>query len=373
MPDTSHFSKPPLPTWKWATVLGLLAAVIAGAATSTPTFPSNPPADDLTLDSTSPAAIAATVVPTPTLGVRKAGFFDASVQPQIEIANARNREAAHRCVHRINQVMQRYRNGIAPFVKDLTSLSTRLGIAKRMPAAWWYSDERVQTYVRQKFERHLFSQTSFSRDIAEVLAQFKLDVDANQNLLLSEVQASLSTSDLPGVAIDDYQPFFAAVSSDFVTFSKNQSLASVSNFATVMVASEVGSQVFVRLVGGLLARFAVSASLGAAAGGGATAGGTAIGAGAGTLAGPVGAVVGFGIGLAVGLVIDWWMTERFEDQLTKQMTAYLDQVDRALTSDHPHGLTHTLPEVCNLLQDAYRERFFSQIVTPETLSPLAVP
>ncbi|TWT50789.1 hypothetical protein Pla22_35320 [Rubripirellula amarantea] len=353
-----------LATWKLATVIGLLAAASVGLATLL-SDRRDVSQTRRSVDSAPAAPVAVTVEPPQaSLAVRKAAFFDESVEPQIQITDQKNREAAERCLARLRGVIAGYRSSITPFVEDLTSLSTRLGIARRMPGSWWHSDDRIEVYVRNKFESHLFSQQSFSHDIASELIQFKIDVDANQNLLLSEVRAALDTSDLPDVSIDEYEPFFAAVSSDFVAYSQDQGITSVANFATVMVASEVGGQVFVRLVGGLLTRFAVSASLGAAASGGATVGGSTVGAGAGTLGGPVGAVVGFGVGLAVGLVIDWWMTDRFEQQLTTQMNAYLDQVEQAIMTDHPHGLSQTLPEVCHVLKDAYRERFYAQLVTP---------
>lgn len=294
--------------------------------------------------------------------VHRAAFFDVSVQPAIEMAEVRNREAADRCIRRIGEAFDRYREGVDPFVSDLTSLSTRMGIVRRMPSAWWYSDSRTEDYISTKFEQHLFSEVSLTEDIAGVLDQFSQDIDANQRRMLTEVQASLSTSDLPSIKLSGYRHFFTAVADDLVRFGEASGTSSVANFAAVMVASEVGSQVFVRLTAGLLSRFALSAAVGAATTGTASAGGAATGAGAGTLAGPVGTVVGLGVGLAVGLVIDWWMTEKFQQQMSIEMNDYLSGVEAAILDDSESGLKAKLPQACDSLTTAYRERFYQQIV-----------
>lgn len=331
--------------------------------------------------------------PVATAAVQQAAFFDSAVQPAIEVADSRNREAADRCVERLRDVMDGYRAGVYPFVDDLTSLSTRFGIVKRMPGNWWKGDKRIDAFIREKFERHLFSEQQMTSDIVGVLNQFRDEVDSNQRRMLVEVRAALTTADLPDVTIDQYAPFFEGVAKDLMEYSEQSGMASVNNFAAILVASEVGAQVFIRVVGGLLGRFAVSAAIGAAASGGAAAGGSAAGAGAGTLAGPVGTVVGFGIGLAVGVMIDWWMTERFEAQMTSKMNGHLNQVQLAILgesiagidvepnasattletdaidsvskTDFKEGLIHTLPRVCDSLLQAYRERFYEQIVKIE--------
>ncbi|MCG8652825.1 MAG: hypothetical protein MI861_23500, partial [Pirellulales bacterium] len=135
------------------------------------------------------------------------------------------------------------------------------------------------------------------------------------------------------------------------------------------------------VVAGLLSRFGSAAAVSAVAGAGATAGATATGAGGGSLAGPVGTAVGLGVGLAVGLIIDWWMTDRFQSEMTLQMNGYLKSLEKAILEGSPEpgrqagvtpsrsatqqGLIGALPELCDGLTAAYRQRFFEQIVTGE--------
>ncbi|MGI9471286.1 MAG: hypothetical protein ACR2NZ_07145 [Rubripirellula sp.] len=315
----------------------------------------------------------------PPRDVLRAKFFDQHVVPAIEETDALNREAAERCVVRLARVIDRYRQQVVPFVEDLTSISTRLGIMKRMPGGWWSEDGRVETYVAEKFEAHLFSEQSLMRDVAEVLEQFRVEVDINQKRMLASVQASLDTADLPEVSVEEYERFFASVAKQLSSYSAEQGRSSVYNAVTVLVISEAGSYAAITIVSGLLARFGAMAATSAVAAGGATAGASAAGAGGGSLAGPVGTAVGLGVGLVIGLAIDWWMTERFEDELTLQMSDYLDTLEETILYGAPssqdsdstettQGISDALPLVCDQLKLAYRERFFEQIVLVEPSS-----
>ncbi len=322
--------------------------------------------------------------------VQRALFFDTQVEPRIDETDRRNRQAADRCIERLHQLLRGYHDGIEPFVEDLTSISTRLGIVRRMPGNWWQGDKRIEAYVQQKFQRHLFSEVDLLRDVSEVLEDFRQEVDANQKRLLISVRASLDTADLPEVLIDEYQPFFEAVARRLRGYSAQQGTTSVYNALTVLIISEAGSYAAISVVAGLLARFGSAAAVSAAAGLGATAGATATGAGGGSLVGPVGTVVGLGVGLAVGLIIDWWMTDRFEAEMVEQMSAYLDSLENAILqgpvrpsdtlrrsdvsapvdpssgqSLPQRGLVDALPALCDALVAAYRERFYEQIVTGE--------
>lgn len=312
--------------------------------------------------------------------VVRAAFFDAQVQPQIQATDALNRKAADRCIKRLEAIIDGYREGVEPFTEDLTSVSTRLGIVRRLPGNWWKGDKRVERFVEEKFEKHLFSKESLTEDVAGALNGFRDEVDANQKRMLTSIQASLDTADLPEVELEAYEPFFEAVATNLKTFSAEQGTSSVHSGLSVLVASEAGTLVTMSVVSGLLTRFGPAAAASAAAGAGATAGTTAAGGSGGSLAGPAGTVVGLGIGLAVGLGIDWWMTGKFQEQMTTQMNEYLDSLQHQLlhgstTSNDgtsvaslapEGGITEGMPLVCDRLSAAYRDRFFQQIVTMDS-------
>lgn len=310
--------------------------------------------------------------------LRKA-FFERDVLPAIEQTDRENRQAAERCLGRLSRVIDRYRQGVDPFVSDLTSLKTRMGIVRRMPAAWWKEDKSVEAYVQGKFERHLFSEQQLIGDVGEVLDAFREEIDANQRRMLTQIRASLAISDLPEVHVEDDEAFLASVASQLQTYSSQQGTSSLQNALTVLVLSEAGSYAAMSLASGLLARFGTAAATTAAAAGGATAGASAAGAGGGSLAGPVGTAVGLGVGLVIGLTIDWWMTEKFEDELSGNLHSYLDRLEQSIlegpaeqtsssseTQREPSvGIKHALPKLCDQLRDAYQQRFLNQIVDLE--------
>ncbi|WP_345321824.1 hypothetical protein [Novipirellula rosea] len=327
----------------------------------------------------------------PSRDVVRAAFFDREVEPEIAKTDRLNREAADRCIQRIGLLIRRYHRGVTPFVNDLTSISTRLGIVKRMPGDWWQEDNRIQSYVAEKFEKHLFSEKVLTDDIAAILDDFRKEIDANQKRMLVNVHASLEVADLPEVQLDQYETFYESISHQLQSFSAEQGATSVYNAIVVILISEAGSYAATTIVAGLLARFSATAAVGAAAGAGTAAGAAATGAGGGSFVGPVGTVVGLGVGLAVGLIIDWWMTEKFEGKVSEQLHDYLDMLEATLLDGAPHksnidslttqpsetaatrglgsidnasGLKATLPLVCDQLLNAYRDQFFTKIVSP---------
>lgn len=322
---------------------------------------------------------------------QRARFFEDEIQPLIAELDTANRAAAQRCLQRMERTIEGYHEGVRPFVRDLTSLSTRLGIIKRMPASWWTQDGRVENYVQEKFAQHLFSEEDLATDLSASLIEFRSDVIANQNRMLSRVRAALSTADLPTVQLEQGDEFFRDLSEKLGQYAAGSGTTSVENMMGAFVLGEVGAFAARSVVAGLLARFAPSVAISSAAGASATVGATATGAGGGSFGGPIGTVVGFGAGLAVGLVIDWWMTERFETELSLQMHTYLADLERALldgrggvdperggqqvgsvrsgengrTEDSRRedtGLRDALPRLCDQLQFAYRDRFFEKIV-----------
>ena len=121
-----------------------------------------------------------------------------------------------------------------------------------MPADWWRKDQRVDKYVKSKFEQHLFSEKKLMDDIGDVLKDFKVDIDANQKRMLISVKTALGSADLPEVQADEYQPFFEAVARQLQKHSTVQGTASVQNALGAFVLGEVGFFAGRSIVAGLL-------------------------------------------------------------------------------------------------------------------------
>ncbi len=358
---------------KTATALASVIAGLIGIATFNLAKP-----DLVPLPEPVPANVIEPSVILPSRDVVRAAFYDREVEPQIVATDRLNREAADRCISRIESLIDRYHSGVQPFVEDLTSISTRLGIVKRMPSDWWNDESEIESYVAEKFEKHLFSEKKLASDIAKVLDEFREEINANQKRMLVLIHAKLDVADLPEVRLDQYELFYESISRRLQSYSTEQGTTSVYNAIVVILISEAGSYAATTIASGLLARFSTTAVVGVAAGAGTSAGAAATGAGGGSFAGPVGTVVGLGVGLAVGLIIDWWMTANFEAKMSDQLHQFLDQLNATLiegaspdsnasgnvSPGEQGGLIVTLPIVCDQLTDAYRDQFFSKIVKP---------
>lgn len=284
-------------------------------------------------------------------------FYDSTLQPLVDENRQANLAAVERCLTRIGDSFTKYRNGIKPFSDDITSMGTRFGILRRMPANWWYEDGRIQKYVQAKFETHIFGEKQLNDDLTSALASLRDEIHANRNQLLASVKLAVSDSDFPNLTIPDYKAFDEQVNQLLVEFSSNRAKDSVYHGIATLVTSEVAAIVVTQIITRVVTAIGTSAAASAAAGGGATAGGAAAGAGGGSFGGPVGTAIGLGVGLVVGILVDWWMTDNFKATLETDLKKYLTDLHDGIIEgvNGQPGLRTSLQNFCadyNNAQDA---------------------
>jgi len=310
-------------------------------------------------------------------GLSKVQFYRRDLVPLLDKAKTQNLASADKSVDRLHEEFERFRSGIPGFVEDVASWGTRFGVVRRMTKDKWTNiwkkkddpdSELLKNFMLDKFQSHIMPKDSLQRAVESAIAQFKDDVTANRNLLLSEMKMALSTADAP---LDFPKPKFAAFQKLFddvvaqsVTNQANQSLI---NGVVAVVASSAGGIAAEQLVIQIVQLFgteAVAAGIEAAAAAGSSmAGGGALGAASGWLGGPAGEVIGVGAGLAVGAVIDWWVTERFKTSLTQELSTYLNDLEHAMidnaaaSNDRPArtGFRETLRRAAQKLYEVQRE------------------
>lgn len=298
------------------------------------------------------------------LWAERDAFFRADVEPSIKRADELNREAADRCVARLKQSFDGYRSGIKPFCKEINTWGTRLGVIRRMPSDWWYEQTDVSDFIQTKFGKHLFTDQKLAADIAGALAQFREDVEANQNTLVSDIRAAISSQDLPGLPEIDYSEFATDLSERLNAYAAQSARDTVVKGIVAELASGVGGIAAEQLLAQLVVRLASMVGTSTAAAGGATAGGAAVGGGGGVLGGPIGIAAGFAVGLVVGGVIDWWMSSNFEAKMTEQLNRLIDELNREVIAgdvDRP-GLRDGLSGSCNVIRQAYQDSLRAKIV-----------
>lgn len=305
----------------------------------------------------------------------RADFFESQVLSKLEATDEANRLAAKRCLQRIEQNFDGYRAGVGPFVDDITGIQSRFGILKRMPGGWWNGDERVNKYVTEKFEQHLFSEATLTDDLRSSLESFRNDVRANQRELLIRTRAAISQSDLPPIELDDYESFFEIVNQQIRALTGDEAKTSVTDGLVSLIVSEAGSTAVGMIAGRFVAGFTASSATAIAASGGATAGGAAAGAAGGSMVPGPGTIAGFAVGLVVGLGIDYWMTNQTAASLRSELLLYIDRIESDLLNgpasapaniDVRQGIASGIDTACELLRDGVHQRLFDIIVLEQS-------
>lgn len=321
-------------------------------------FFTSAPVDAVGVATTTPASISSQE--------RREAFFEAEVGPALDAFDARNRAAVELAVERIADGFATYRAGVPLFVEDITSWSTRFGIAWRGGADFWkewtgQSEQAVKLgrFVSGKFEEHVFSDAAIESMLAVVLTQFRDDIAASQNRLHADIKTAWAATGLDRDELDPdrlsprVQNAVGAISAEMAQYSVVVGVASI-------LVGELLTRAVQELVAILLANVATSVAASTAtvaltsggvmvksmvAGG---AGGSAVGApGPGTLAG---AAVGF----VVGLLVDWWMTDKLAEKLTAECGQMVDGIEHRVLSgaDNEPGLRAALAESIRILREA---------------------
>ncbi len=284
-------------------------------------------------------------------------FYQTEVEPALSQTDKRNREAAERCLKRLEETINGYRAGIPGFAKDINSWGARLGVLRRMPRDWLLDTHAASGLVERKFHKHFFADQSLQAELEASLAQFREEVLANQNAFVIRIQAGINTHDLTDVLAIDLQDLTQEVQQRVSDYSQRAADQTVVNLLLTEIISGVGGYAAQQMMSQLTARLAAIAATSTAAAGGATSGGAVVGGSVGSLGGPIATVAGFAVGVLVGVIIDWAMSSRFEAKVSEQLDRLLNQLRHELlvgTSDQP-GLQAGLASVCELLRLAYAD------------------
>jgi hypothetical protein len=282
--------------------------------------------------------------------------------PLLNGFNTRNLAAAQRASATLHERIAGHRRGIKPFTHEITSWATRFGVIGRYSEDLWnrmrgrpQDVAHVRAYVDEKFRRHILSEVSLRADVTAVLMQFDEDMTASRNRLYAElslplirIRAALPSHDLTVERfrqnVDDRAlAITRALPSDTV-------VAGLAALAGGWAATDASQAITTRIVAQLLAQLGTAMAAEGIEAGGATVGGAVAGGGTGTLGGPAGTIIGVGVGLIVGAVVDWWLSDKFEQKVADQCTHFLDTLEQRLRDGAPGspGLWSTLVDTVNL-------------------------
>ena len=288
-----------------------------------------------------------------------ANNFILKMEPALKEFDNRNNTAADKAISNIAEEMDGYREKIKPFVDDITGWGTRFGVIGRSSGdlwqKWWAKSDNTNAardYISSKFDKHLFSDAKVSAMVERAFQQFQDDLAASQNLLLADVETALQDMGLQNLKIDVLD---TVRQTNQRAHEKAQRMAvdSLRTGTAVFVGSEILGIATGLIVTRVAAGIAASTATTTASSGGATAAGTATGGAGGSTVGPAGTVIGAGVGLVVGFVIDWWMTGKLEERLTRECEDMIANAKSQIitgTCDEP-GLEHVFRIAASAVSD----------------------
>ena len=307
-------------------------------------------------------------------------FYSAHVSPLFAIANQQDSESVDHAIAQIHAAFGQFHASLPGFADDLTSLSTRGGVIKRMTADQWTKlwgnpgeAHRVTDYVGTKFEDQVVSEQKLRDVLRSALDRLQNDLQANHNRLVAGVKAAVSLPDcpLPPMAHGWDQTFKAAEERavQLAVFEGRDSVTTgiasfVGGSILAMAAEKVLAPVVIEAVMTVVGtELAASTAVATASAGGTTAALGTGGGAVGTTVGPVGTVIGVGIGFAVGAVVDFFMTKYFKTKLLNSCNAYLDNVEGQIIkgqANHP-GLDHLLHTAVDAQDTALHTALLKQL------------
>ena len=264
-------------------------------------------------------------------------FLRTRVPPILGAAEAREMAAVQRAVAAVDARFSTYADGAPAFAASLTGWGMRFRIlyrkgvetAEGKPDHSW-----TAALVQEKFAEHVVSDVRLEADIMEITKQLAYDLEASRNEMLASLAADLRASDLPvtikSAALTDFNAAMNTRIRDLLAAMPVQSVAvGTGSLAAGIVAEEAVRQL-IRVV---IAQAAARLATGAIAAGGTTVAAATVGGTGGTAIAPgIGTAVGLAGGLVVGAVVDWWMTDEFEEKVTAQVREFLTASRTALVT-----------------------------------------
>lgn len=273
-------------------------------------------------------------------------FLDRSVSPLLVSNSQRNAQAVNRLMGNVHDLFEGYRGRVPAFTNDITGFGNKTKITWEAVKQLASDDkQKVQRHVTSKFEMHVVSADRLQLDLEQLLDGFRSDIVANNNLLLSEIEAAVANDPkMAALEIQLPETFKRDVLERIQAASRQTGTDAVVmsgvTFLTAVAAEETARMLVTAVLARVASSMATSMTTTAATAGGTTAAGGTGGGAVGTLGGPPGVVIGIGVGLIVGCIVDYVMTERMEDKLNTECREFLTNTENELlTTEGGLGVT----------------------------------
>lgn len=299
--------------------------------------------------------------------------FKSHVEPMIKKMHQKNEQAVSNAINHFKLEFQQYKGGVPDFVADLTTLGTKFHtLFTTIQDTVDPAPARREKMVEEKFSRHIMSSRQLDTLVKETIEIYMDQVEANRNELLSSIDVALRMGDVPlgnQILVQLKDPFLKGVNTHMIREASKANARALSAEIVGLIAAGVAGKVAQTAIPmavsgvssmagvsvGTMATQVLASGLGGLA---ALEGATTAGA-AGSILGPAGTVGGVVVGLGVGLAIEIFLTKRFSEKATADLTAMLDKTEKAILfgNNQPNnkGLQTTFREANNTLYQMTRD------------------
>ena len=163
---------------------------------------------------------------------------------------------------------------------------------------------------------------------------------ARVRVLLSQVKASLRTSDCPihfsDTEADTYLSSVGLRTSELLASMPQDTVVNgVANLVCQGGADWAAQQITSKIIVAVAAAMTTDAAIDVAEAGGATITAATAGAAGGSFLGPVGTASGVIVGLGIGFATDWWISGKLQVDLENRCNSFLDKLEREIVDGSP--------------------------------------
>ena len=224
------------------------------------------------------------------------------------------------------------------FAEDVLSWGGKWAFVQSQMPLFGDDGKSHREYLRQAFERHLFSGPEFQSVVKSIVTAYLSELEGQENELLVAIRADLGDEDLPGVrdlaalrSDEAFQGEYRKMLTDVIPVVGRELLITVGREAVVWVGADIATAVTTRVASAAASRLGVSGGI--------------LGTGAATGVETLG--IGLVAGFVVDAVVDWVMRSCWghdpEGDIARHAGAALDNIQQALRRGRP-GSPPRLPE-----------------------------
>lgn len=268
-------------------------------------------------------------------------IFNEKVKPVVEDCKRENEEVLRKCLFTLDERMKECYSGIDPFLDDMTSFGTKIGIV------WNWAVGDKEAYIKSKFEEHIVSEEELKQILNDVVEQYIEGVGGNINEMHTRIMVNMEPIrkqfNIPKTTIKTFVSSAMQYVLEDIQNNSNKllwntiisyGLSEIGSYIAVqggsIVLSQISSYVLPTISEAILTPALAMAGVNLTSTLAGVGVGTAASAGTGATIGSVipgfGTVVGFVAGGIIGIIIENHIDNNFKEKIKPQIERSIDEI-----------------------------------------------